>query len=122
MAARPRDAVDHHVARWAEYWRDNPGFVPEIEGALVRMSSILREQKRGDAVAFAGSDFTFEDYKTLENKQVTVKDFSGPFEANKVIRDSIEGYRKLRQEQQIGKQLVREYRPVHEVRTGRPPA
>ena len=37
----------------------------------------------------------FEDYKTLENKTVTVKDFMGPFEANKVIRESIEGYKAL---------------------------
>jgi DNA-binding MarR family transcriptional regulator len=65
MPARARDAVDHHVARWAEYWKDNPGFVPEVEGALVRMQSILTQQKRGDAVAFAGSEFTFEDFKTL---------------------------------------------------------
>lgn len=65
MPARQRDAVDHHVARWAEYWKDNPGFVPEVEGALVRMQSILNELRRGDAVAFAGSEFTFEDYKTL---------------------------------------------------------
>ena len=39
----------------------------------------------------------FEDYKTLENKIVTVRDFMGPFEANKVIRESIEGYKRLRE-------------------------
>ena len=37
----------------------------------------------------------FEDYKTLENKQVTVEDFEGPFEANKVIRAGLEGYRTM---------------------------
>ncbi len=37
----------------------------------------------------------FEDYKTLENKRVEVEDFQGPFEANKVIRAAIEGYKAL---------------------------
>ena len=38
----------------------------------------------------------FLDYKTLENKEVIVEDFLGPFEANKAIRMGLEGYRKLR--------------------------
>ena len=38
----------------------------------------------------------FLDYKTLENKRVTVNEFDGPFEANKVIREGLSGYRKLR--------------------------
>ncbi|HEX7600801.1 MAG TPA: inorganic diphosphatase [Polyangiaceae bacterium] len=37
----------------------------------------------------------FLDYKTLENKEVIVNDFLGPFEANKAIRTAIEGYKKL---------------------------
>jgi inorganic pyrophosphatase len=37
----------------------------------------------------------FEDYKKLENKLVMVEDFSGPFEANKIIRESLVGYTKL---------------------------
>ena len=48
---------------------------------------VLRELKR-----------FFEDYKTLEQKQVTVEEFEGPFEANKVIRAALEGYKKLRAE------------------------
>jgi inorganic pyrophosphatase len=43
----------------------------------------------------------FEDYKTLENKQVTVEDFEGPFEANKVIRAGIEGYRVMPAEKKL---------------------
>lgn len=60
-----RDAVDHHVARWADYWKDQPKFVPAVEGALVRMHTVQLRARRGDAAAFAGSDFTLEDYKTL---------------------------------------------------------
>jgi len=37
----------------------------------------------------------FEDYKQLEHKQVTVEEFEGPYEANKVIREGIQGYRDL---------------------------
>jgi DNA-binding MarR family transcriptional regulator len=60
-----RDQADHHVARWSDYWRDNPIFDPEVEGALVRMQAILRHLKRGDVQAFADSEFTLEDYKTM---------------------------------------------------------
>ncbi|WP_433222814.1 MarR family winged helix-turn-helix transcriptional regulator [Dactylosporangium sp. CS-047395] len=61
-----RDQVDDHVARWAVFWHDNPAFVPEVEGALVRMGQILRHMRRADAVAFADAeDFTQEDYRTL---------------------------------------------------------
>lgn len=37
----------------------------------------------------------FEDYKTLEHKQVVVEDFEGPYEANKVIREAMAGYREM---------------------------
>ncbi|MFI5915188.1 MarR family winged helix-turn-helix transcriptional regulator [Dactylosporangium sp. NPDC051541] len=61
-----RDDVDHHVARWAAFWKDDPAFAPEVEGALVRMGQILRHIKRVDAAAFADAeDFTLEDYRTL---------------------------------------------------------
>ena len=38
----------------------------------------------------------FQDYKTLENKQVVVEDFMGPDEAVRVLEESLELYRKLR--------------------------
>ena len=38
----------------------------------------------------------FEDYKTLENKQVVVEDFMGPGDAVKIIEDALEMYRQLR--------------------------
>jgi DNA-binding MarR family transcriptional regulator len=60
-----RDAVDQHVSRWADHWRDNPGFVPDVEGAIVRMKTLMQRLRRVDAAAFAGSDFTLEDYSTL---------------------------------------------------------
>ena len=61
-----QDSVDHHVARWAAFWKDEPAYAPEVEGALVRMSYIQREARRADHTAFADAeDFTFEDYKTL---------------------------------------------------------
>jgi DNA-binding MarR family transcriptional regulator len=60
------DGVDQHVARWAAFWKDDPRFNPEIEGALVRMGDIIKWMRRADAAAFAGNDdFTIEDYKTL---------------------------------------------------------
>lgn len=65
MAKRVKDDVDHHVARWADFWEDNPEFAPEVEGALVRMKNILRRGRRGDAAAFADSTFTLEDFSTL---------------------------------------------------------
>jgi DNA-binding MarR family transcriptional regulator len=66
VTEEPRDSVDDHVARWAAFWKDDPTFAPEVEGALVRMQFILRELRREDASAFAGSkDLSLEDYKTL---------------------------------------------------------
>src|SRR5262245_14377659 len=38
----------------------------------------------------------FEDYKALEHKQVIVKDLLGPPDAIRIIRESLELYRKLR--------------------------
>jgi len=61
-----QDSVDQHVARWSAFWKNEPAFAPEVEGALVRMNFIQREARRADAVAFAESrELTSEDYKTL---------------------------------------------------------
>lgn len=38
----------------------------------------------------------FEDYKTLENKQVVVEDFLGPEKALEIIRDALVMYQQLR--------------------------
>ncbi|MEU4691126.1 MarR family transcriptional regulator [Actinoplanes sp. NPDC023714] len=61
-----RDSVDAHVDRWSSFWKDEPAFDPEVEGALIRMIHIQRRLRREDVAAFAGSeDFTLQDYKTL---------------------------------------------------------
>jgi inorganic pyrophosphatase len=41
----------------------------------------------------------FEDYHTLERKQVEVDELQGPFEAAKAIRVALEGYKQLRAKQ-----------------------
>jgi DNA-binding MarR family transcriptional regulator len=65
MPGRRRDLADDHVARWTDYWKGDPAYEPEIEGALVRMQAIIAALRRGEAAAFAGSEFSIEDYKTL---------------------------------------------------------
>jgi inorganic pyrophosphatase len=41
----------------------------------------------------------FEDYKTLEQKQVVVEDLLGPAEALRIIGEALEMYRQLRRGQ-----------------------
>src|SRR6187551_781436 len=65
MTRQPKDDVDHHVARWADFFADNPDYAPEVEGALVRMKNIQRRVRRSDAAAFPDPEFTIEDYTTL---------------------------------------------------------
>jgi inorganic pyrophosphatase len=38
----------------------------------------------------------FEDYKTLEHKQVVVEDFMGPIDAIRIVQEGLDLYRKLR--------------------------
>ena len=70
-------AVSVHDPAFADYTDQNqlPGHV-------------LREVRR-----------FFEDYKTLEHKQVVVEDLQGPVEAVQIIRDALELYRRLRRGQ-----------------------
>ena len=60
-----RDSVDEHIDRWQRFWKDDPAYASAVEGVLVRMGHILRTSRRMDVAAFADSDFTIEDYKTL---------------------------------------------------------
>jgi DNA-binding MarR family transcriptional regulator len=64
---RERDAVDAHVARWVT---ELPGMDPQVEGAITRMQHLLRRLQRANAAAFAESDITEEDYKTLHTLMV----------------------------------------------------
>ena len=41
----------------------------------------------------------FEDYKTLEHKQVVIEDLLGPEDAFRIIREAPEMYRDLRRKQ-----------------------
>jgi inorganic pyrophosphatase len=45
----------------------------------------------------------FEDYKTLENKQVEVTDFLGPEDALRILKDALDLYRQLRRGELYGK-------------------
>lgn len=38
----------------------------------------------------------FEDYKTLEHKQVVVEDLLGPADAVRIVQEALDMYRKLR--------------------------
>ncbi|GIE76061.1 MarR family transcriptional regulator [Actinoplanes philippinensis] len=58
------DSVDEHVARWSSFWKNEPAFAPEVEGALVRMKHIQRWIDRADLAIF-NEGFTVQDYKTL---------------------------------------------------------
>ncbi|MEV0898100.1 MarR family winged helix-turn-helix transcriptional regulator [Actinoplanes sp. NPDC049802] len=58
------DSVDQHVARWAGFWKNEPAFAPEVEGALTRMKYIQRWIDRADLAIFSDG-FTVQDYKTL---------------------------------------------------------
>ena len=40
----------------------------------------------------------FQDYKALEQKQVVVEDLLGPDDALEIIREALDGYRKLRRQ------------------------
>ena len=46
----------------------------------------------------------FEDYKTLEHKQVVVEDFMGPADAIRIVLESLDLYRRLRRGE-LGKEV-----------------
>src|ERR1700751_896912 len=62
----------------------DPAFVDYTDHAQLP-KHLLREIKR-----------FFEDYKTLENKQVVVEEFMGPADAIRIVQEALSMYRKLR--------------------------
>ena len=54
--ADQQDSVDQHVARWAAFWKDEPAFAPEVEGALVRMNYRLQTDGQVRQWAEASTD------------------------------------------------------------------
>jgi inorganic pyrophosphatase len=63
-----------------------------IDDPAVREISHIRELPRHTLLELGRF---FEDYKTLEHKLVEVKDFDGPYEANRAIREALVAYGKL---------------------------
>jgi DNA-binding MarR family transcriptional regulator len=62
MAARDRDDIDDHVARWTARF---PEMDPEVEGAITRMQHLIRHLRRTNAAASEGSALSGEDRDTL---------------------------------------------------------
>jgi inorganic pyrophosphatase len=76
----------------AVYYPANYGFIPRTfcdDGDYTDHGQLpahaLREIRR-----------FFQDYKTLENKQVIVEDFMGPEDAVKILEEALDMYRRLR--------------------------
>ena len=81
MRMRDEKGIDDKIV--AVSVRD-PAFVDYMDKAELP-AHLLREVRR-----------FFQDYKALENKEVIVEDMLGPEPAIKIIRDSLELYRRLR--------------------------
>ena len=81
MRMRDEKGIDDKIV--AVSVRD-PAFVDYHDKAQLP-AHLLREVRR-----------FFQDYKALENKEVVVEDMLGPEPAIKIIRDSLEMYRRLR--------------------------
>ena len=81
MRMRDEKGIDDKIVAVSVY---DPAFAEFTDKAQLP-PHLLRELRR-----------FFEDYKALEHKQVIVEDLLGPDEAVRIIRDSLELYRRLR--------------------------
>jgi inorganic pyrophosphatase len=84
MRMRDEKGVDDKIVAVSVH---DPAFADYTDQSQLP-SHVLREVRR-----------FFEDYKTLEHKQVVVEDLQGPAEAVRIIRDALELYRRLRRGQ-----------------------
>ncbi|MEU1201841.1 MarR family transcriptional regulator [Streptomyces sp. NPDC005813] len=61
-SARPRDSIDRHIARWRQ---EVPGLVPELEGAVTRMQTLMRHLRRKKETALARHGLKLWEYEIL---------------------------------------------------------
>jgi len=78
--------------------RDDKGLDDKILAVSARDPAFEETRELGDLPAHTLREVQrfFQDYKTLENKEVVVDDFLGRDEAIRVIEESLSLYRKLR--------------------------
>jgi inorganic pyrophosphatase len=81
MRMRDEKGIDDKIVAVSVY---DPAFADYTDKAQLP-AHLLREVKR-----------FFEDYKTLEHKQVIVEEMLGPAEAIRIINDALDLYRQLR--------------------------
>ncbi|KNX37603.1 MarR family winged helix-turn-helix transcriptional regulator [Luteipulveratus halotolerans] len=62
-----RDFGDEHLDRWARLFTDADGFDREVEGALVRMSSMTRLSDQRLRELLADDPLSHEEFKTLHH-------------------------------------------------------
>ena len=78
--------------------RDEKGIDDKIVAISVRDPAFSDYTDKGQLPAHVLREIRrfFEDYKTLEHKQVVVEDLLGPSEAIQILRDALDMYRQLR--------------------------
>jgi inorganic pyrophosphatase len=78
--------------------RDEKGIDDKIVAISVRDPAFADYTDKGQLPAHVLREIRrfFEDYKTLEHKQVVVEDLLGPVEAIQILRDALDMYRQLR--------------------------
>ena len=78
--------------------RDEKGIDDKIIAISIHDPAYVDYTHHGQLPAHALREIRrfFQDYKTLENKQVIVEDFMGPDDAVKILEEALDMYRRLR--------------------------